>query len=210
MPTPVTRHAVAQIWLRRGIEDLYFSFRTDWDQLQDYSTFVMIMGLEKHLKAVLLYNAHADYEALNHQDARSKIDKLARVWSHRFLDMIEEIDKRGWVPLRHILERQHYCWTGTQLVKAITAGYQETRYPVVRESWRDFPSSEDSRTYHDPLGSSDVGGLIQEVCTACFNYLSIHSDLTPVLSKIHERHCDDEPFERFKNVYSGYSWTMLE
>src|ERR1700761_7561265 len=86
------RHRVAQTWLLRGLEDLFCAFVLSTDAaLERHERFSEIMGIEKCLKAVLLFQAHAEYETLDSQAAREKVTKIAQSHGHRFDRMFKEL-----------------------------------------------------------------------------------------------------------------------
>jgi len=58
----LTSGDVAGTWLQRGIADLYFGFHTMGNEFSSQAMFMQIMALEKHLKAVLLFERCADFE----------------------------------------------------------------------------------------------------------------------------------------------------
>lgn len=58
------RARVAKVWIYYGLADLYFAFDNDDIAFEDSARFAEIMGLEKFLKAVLLFHRPAEYESL--------------------------------------------------------------------------------------------------------------------------------------------------
>jgi hypothetical protein len=47
------------------------------------------MALEKHLKAVLLFERRAEYDQLDECGAREKLNGLAKKYGHRFASMLD-------------------------------------------------------------------------------------------------------------------------
>lgn len=85
------RERVAKTWLFRGLSDLFFAFDSDSPVFEDNARFSEIMGLEKILKAVLLYQRHAEYEALPQGEARQRLNKMAMDFGHKFDVMLKTL-----------------------------------------------------------------------------------------------------------------------
>ena len=76
------RDLVARTWFTRGLDDLFCAFILSADPaLERQERFLEIMGLEKSLKAVLLYHRHAEYEALSGMSARDKVTKIGQQYT---------------------------------------------------------------------------------------------------------------------------------
>jgi hypothetical protein len=78
---------VARMWLYRGIADLYFGFHTMGNEFSAEAMFMQIMALEKHLKAVLLFERRAEYEQLTEDDARRRVNDISKRLGHKFAQM---------------------------------------------------------------------------------------------------------------------------
>lgn len=193
------RKLVAQTWVFRGLCDLYFGFDTEDKRFSDYALFSEIMGLEKFLKAVLLFSCHAEYEELPPEESARKLDKLAKRYGHNIKLMMKLATKAGLSDLNRIKETDFDGYAGRDLIRAVTAGYTETRYPVVRPISDTFPIKETQLTW-DPLSSSGISKFIRAVCKVCFLYLSKSVDFARVLAQFDARYSGKDSFRRFKNL----------
>jgi len=205
----MTPDFVANTWLFRGLCDLYFAFDCDDDIFENYARFSEIMGMEKFLKALLLFHKHSEYEALSDPDARKKIDALAKNIGHKFELMLERAAELGAVAIPTILDQSWDGYRGKNLVDAVYAGYMETRYPVPIPISNSFPI-QTSKTApleytgftQNPLSSSGITKFIYAICNCCFSTL-VRQGLRPekMLAQFEERFAGREAFLRFKNCF---------
>lgn len=205
----MTPERVANTWLFRALCDLYFAFDCDADIFEDYARFSEIMGMEKFLKALLLFHRHSEYETLSDSDARKKIDALAKNIGHKFESMLTEAAQLGAVSIPQILDQDWDGYLGKSLVEAVYAGYMETRYPVPVPISNSFPIPVPERApveysgfTHDPLSSSGITKFIYAICNCCFSTL-VSQGLQPekMLAQFDERFDGREAFLRFKNCF---------
>jgi hypothetical protein len=198
----MTPDRVVNSWLFRGLCDLYFAFECDDDVFEDYERFSEIMGMEKFLKALLLYHRRTEYEALPNAEARKKIDELAKKIGHKFESMLSDAAQRGATDISLILARDFDGYIGKDLVGAVYAGYMETRYPTPVPVSAKFPVPGHPDLYHDPLSSSGITKFVYAVCNACFFALT-EQGLQPkdMLRQFEERFSDREAFSRFTNYF---------
>jgi hypothetical protein len=207
----ITGDAVASTWLQRGIADLYLGFHLDSPCFGDQAMFMQIMALEKHLKAVLLFEERAQFETLPKEQARQKLNEMAKRLSHKFPKMLDSAAAVSKGAIRNVDSTKLGIFEGAALLKSITEGYEETRYPVPRPSWRSFPIVGLENTYHDPLNSSDTDSLIYSICTDCFRYLETRIvDSRYFLVKIAERFGAEESFVRFQRMYLADRWIPIQ
>ncbi len=193
------RKLVAQTWVFRGLCDLYFGFDTEDERFSDNALFSEIMGLEKFLKAILLFNCHDEYEELPPEESAKKLNELAKRYGHNIKLMMRLATKAGLGDLNRIKETDFDGYAGRDLVRAVTAGYMETRYPVPRPISDTFPIKGTELTW-DPLSSSGISKFIRGVCKACFLYLSASVDFSSVLAQFDARYSGKESLPRFKNL----------
>jgi len=194
------RERVAKTWLFRGLSDLIFAFDSDNPAFEDNARFSEIMGLEKFLKAVLLYQRHAEYEALPQDEARQKLNKMAMDFSHKFETMLKALTDAGLLDIEQIRRNDYDGYKGQQLVYAVEKGYMETRYPVPTPVSDNFPIENTGFT-HDPLSSSGMTKFIYAICNACFFELSRTVDFTDMLSQFRGTFQHRESFSRFCNCF---------
>lgn len=191
---------VAKTWLFRGLSDLFFAFDCDNPVFEDNARFSEIMGLEKFLKAVLLYQRTAEYEALPQDEARQRLNKMAMEYGHKFEDMLTELTDVGLSDIEQIRRNDYGGYKGNQLVHAVEKGYMETRYPVPTPVSDNFPIGNTDIT-HDPLSSSGITKFIYAICNACFHELSQKVDLRDMLNQFRETFQHTESFSRFNNSF---------
>lgn len=165
------RNRVAQTWVYRGLYDLFFGFETDDPAFEDHAVFHEIMGMEKFLKAVLLFTRHAEYESLSTGDAKQKLNKLAKSLSHNFKTMFEELGQLAPADVDKLKRGDWGGFKGALLIEALTDGYMETRYPVPTSASERFPIG-NTGFLHDPFGSSGTTEFIYATCNACYAFLA--------------------------------------
>jgi hypothetical protein len=196
----MNREHVAKTWTFRGLSDLFFAFDNDDVAFEDNAVFSEIMGLEKFLKAVLLYQRHAEYELLEHKEARVKLNIMAMNIGHRFDTMLTSLSDGGLQDVDQIKRMTFDGYEGSKLIYAVEKGYMETRYPVPEPVSDNFPIAETGFT-HDPLSSSGITKFIYALCNACFYELSRKVDFKDMLGQFREVFQHRESFTRFNNCF---------
>jgi hypothetical protein len=200
------RDRVVRTWIFRGLCDLYFAFECDdkfkGGLFEDYERFAEISGLEKFLKALLLFHKREEYESLSDSQAREKLDSLARSIGHNFREMLASAATHG-VDVSGIYVCDFDGYNGSQLVKAVQAGYMETRYPVPKPVSDAFPIPDSDGWTRDPLSSSGITKFVYAVCAACFFKLAAAVDFSNVCSDFRKLYASREPFHRFNNLLWG-------
>lgn len=196
----MNRDHVAKIWLFRGLSDLFFAFDSDSPVFEDNVRFSEIMGLEKFLKAVLLYQRHTEYEAHPQDMKREELNKIAMGYGHKFEAMLKALIHAGLIDIEQIKQNSYGRYKGEQLVYALEKGYMETRYPVPTPVSDRFPI-EDTDFSNDPLSSSSMTKFIYALCNACFFELSRTVDFTDMLHQFREKFQHRESFSRFCNCF---------
>jgi len=176
-------------WIRYGLSDLYFGYRNQEGEFYRYSVFFHIMAAEKHLKAVLIYANREQYDSLSSfEEKKTKVDSLAREYSHNFKNMIMDVNSLLEKEMDENLVTEHYSgYKSESLIQAMYEGYMETRYPSVRSASRHFPVESAEGMYHDPLGSSFFTDFIEMICVKCWKYLASRElDTEKVVTAIEE------------------------
>lgn len=191
---------VAKTWLYRGLSDLFFAFDSDDVAFEDNARFNEILGMEKFLKAVLLYQRHTEYESLTRDEARLMLNKMAVDLGHKFDVMLRKLVAGGLIDIEQIRQHTYDGYEGDKLVYAIEKGYMETRYPVPTPVSDKFPI-ENTGFNHDPLSSSGITKFIYAICNACFHELSQKVDFTDMLNQFHEMFQHRKSFSRFNNSF---------
>lgn len=180
--------------------DLYFAFDSDYDAFSDNVLFSEIMGLEKFAKAVLLFHLHKEYEAMDRPAAKKKIDELARDMGHNFKEMLKQLSHFVADDISRIRKTDFDGYSGSELIRAVRAGYMETRYPVPKPISDTFPIM-GTKFKHDPLWSSGITKFIYAVCNACFASLSLDIDFTDLINQYSQKFSHKESFRRFNNLF---------
>lgn len=193
------RQRVAKTWIFRGLCDLFFAFDNDDDSFEDNARFSEIMGLEKFLKAVLLYHRHQEYEGMSELDAKTQLNTVAMKLGHDFKEMMKGVAGLGVDDIKRIERTDFDGYLGAGLIRAVAAGYMETRYPVPRPVSGTFPIKGTTFT-HNPLSSSGITKLYA-VCNACFYALSTQVDFADLRKLFRERFEHRESFGRFENLF---------
>ena len=196
----MNREIVAKTWLFRGLSDLFFAFDNDDVVFEDNARFNEIMGLEKFLKAALLYQRHAEYESLSRNEAGLKLNKMAMALGHKFDHMLTTLADGGLRDVAKIRMTEYDGYDGDTLVHAVEKGYMETRYPVPRPVSDSFPIG-NTGINHDPLSSTGITKFIYAVCNACFHELSQTVNFTDMLNQLRDTYQHRESFARFNNLF---------
>lgn len=165
------RQRVAKLWVHRGLRDLYFAFDCGHDSaFEDNERFSEIMGLEKFMKAVILYHEHQQYEGLSEKDAKIKLNKMAMKLGHKYGEMLDTISTFAPQDIERIRKSDFDGYQGIQLIDAVLGGYMETRYPVPSNVSDNFPIADTGFT-HDPLSSSGFTKYVYALCNTCLHHL---------------------------------------
>lgn len=188
------------MWVRRALNDLYFAFDIEFFPFERYERFAEIMGMEKFLKAVLMFARANEFESLPETSAKIKINKIASSYGHKFDEMILAATNIGIADFEKIKDTNYDGYLGSELVAAVTAGYMETRYPVPTLVSDKFPIGDTGFT-HDPLSSSGITKFIYAVSNSCYFFLTGHIDFTPSLDIFASDFSERESFKRFNNLF---------
>jgi len=200
MVMALDRYQVARTWIYRGLSDLYFAFDNDDPAFEDHARFSEIMGLEKCLKAVVLFHEHAEYEHLAQSEARLHLNRIAQRSGHNFRGMFRRVAKLGVLELEQIQDRDFDGYRGEELIAAVSAGYEETRYPVPRPVSDSFPIPGSGGWTHDPLSSSGITRFIYASSGACVRHLEAYTNLADVKRQFRASFGHLPSFERFLKV----------
>jgi hypothetical protein len=193
------RHRVAKTWVYRGLCDLYFAFDCDDVAFEDNERFSEIMGLEKFLKAFLLFHRHQEYEGVSEREARIKLNQSAIKLGHDFEGMLNATSLLGLEDISRIRATDFDGYMGADLIRAVKAGYMETRYPVPQAISDTFPI-DGTEFSHDPLASSGITKFIYALCNACFIALAAHVYFSDMLRQFRETYQHRESFQRFNTL----------
>ena len=196
----MNRQRVAKEWVHGALCDLYFAFDVEYLSFERYKRFAEIMGMEKFLKATLLFAQHKEYEFLSESEAKIKINKIASSYGHNFSRMILESTKIGITEFDQIKNTDYGGYSGVKLVDAVTDGYLETRYPMPTPVSDKFVIGDTGFT-HDPLSSSGFTEFVYAVCNGCYFFLLKHVDFTDQQIDFAGQFSGKESFKRFNNLF---------
>ncbi len=165
---------VVKIWLTRGIECFFLSFRvSEMDRNLGFDQFLNAMGLEMICKGYLLAIHREKYKGLVEKEANEKINELAKHWGHDVKKLIKKIKKNiGEEKIQPFLEREFKGFEqknknlSKTVLSGIEAAYLECRYPVPQPFYKDkgFKVTGVENAFFDPLCSSDIHRFCYEFC----------------------------------------------
>lgn len=196
----LSRDRVAKTWVFRALSDVFFAFASDDPAFESQAKFSEIMGLEKFLKAVLLYHRHKEYESLPLTNARVKLDKIARELGHEVRQLLKKLPESCIQDVERIKSGGYDGYGGEGLLVAVEQGYTETRYPVPVPVHNNFPIGETGFS-HDPLGSSAFTDFVYALCNACFFELLRSVDFADVIKQFEEKFGHTKALGRFNNLF---------
>lgn len=126
------KQRAVKAWLRRGLEHFYLAFILGEEKRwRHYQPFFDYMGLEVFCKAYHLCERSSEYETLNDEEARQKINEIAKGYSHGLKSMLEEINRLlGDNKINHLLSNIYDSISGSQAVEILESAYLVARYPM--------------------------------------------------------------------------------
>jgi len=192
---------VAKTWISWGISDLYFGFDTDDPIFSDYALFFEIMGLEKFLKAVHLYNCGAEYKDLSDPEAKAYVDRIAITLGHDIKKIIKKVkDDIGIAKIERVKKANFDGYKGSDLIRVVNAAYIESRYPIPNAIYKTFPLKRKG-FYLNPLSSSGITKFIYALCNLSYRRLAEHINFSDVLDCFKKKFGQRESFPRFNNLF---------
>lgn len=197
---------ISETWFFYGACDLYFSFYTEDWTFDYHSAFSAIMALEKHFKGFLLFHRSSEYDQLSDDDAKAKIQSIAREYGHNFEKMATSCGRfLESTELDQLLDQDYDGYSGRDLLQVLRRAYMETRYPTDIPVSLSFPLDEPD-TYHDPLGSSGFHHFVFRICEFLLLSLAPKIDVAKILRNLIGQYEHQEAIGRFKNLFAKDSW----
>ena len=185
----MNKDTVCKAWIWSGIEDLFFGRTIQSEQHRPYKIFNEILGIEKILKAYLLFHNPDRYENLPKEKTKKVIENLVKIeYGHSIKNMLKLASE--YLPSKTVTNlktKDFEGFTGQEMIRIIEAGYMESRYPTLKPIYEQF-KIKDLNIYIDPLGSSAVTRFIYETNRLILSDLRNKIDLSSVK-------------ERFTNTY---------
>jgi hypothetical protein len=192
---------VAKTWISRGLYDLYFGFSIEEKNFSDYALFFEIMGLEKFLKAVHLYNRGSEYKEKDDEAAKICLDKIAKELGHDIKEILKKVKQDiGTSEINNIEKMKFDGYKGLDLIRVVNAGYIETRYPTPRLISDTFPIEGTSLT-RVPLSGSGIKKFIYMLCNLAFQQLAKKENFSDVIIGFKLKFQHKESFKRFNNLF---------
>jgi hypothetical protein len=128
------------------------------------------------------------------------LNKMAKNLGHDFDAMLQNAATHG-ANVARTLTMEFDGYKGSDLVKALKAGYMETRYPVPKPISDAFPIPGAPGFAHDPLSSSGFTKFIYALCNECIFALSAHVAFSDVIKQLGALYAARESFQRFNNLF---------
>jgi len=110
--------------------------------------------------------------------------------------------------IRKVKDKDYDGFKGSDLVKAIEAGYMESRYPVTRPIYEQFKIKGDD-LYRNPLYSTGITKFIYEICRTILLQLRTEVDLDPISRDFIEVYGSRNGTQRFINLMFNGDITLL-
>lgn len=162
MSLKLDKKVVVKTWARRGVVDFYLGFEIS-EKVPWYPPFFYCQGLEKICKAYLLGTKASEYEPLSEQEAKKKIDGIAKNLSkclkqgHCLKEMIEQLISLH-VLDKSVLTKKYANYgaqdiTGEKIIEILEKAYTECRYPVPDSISKRYPLGRNIKW--DPLASDE-------------------------------------------------------
>ncbi len=194
------KESVAKAWVWSGLEDLHFGSLIVFDPHRPYKLFNEILALEKVMKALLLYYESNKYEHLSKKESKDMIEFLAKRHGHNIKKMLKKASKYfGKAPLDKLKSCDFDGFTGSELIRAVEAGYQESRYPTLKPIYEQF-KVEHTDYYRNPLDSSGFTNFIYAANRLVLSHLKSKIDMFSVKKRFIQTYGHMEETERFINL----------
>ena len=204
-------NSVVLDWLTMGIEDFFLSFRVgELDKFSRHKPFLNAMGLEMFCKGYLLAVKRREFEGLAIEEAKGKVNDLAKEMRHKVGFLVEEIkDYIGQGKVQLMLDKKYDVidenvgLTGAIILEAIEKSYLECRYPVPKPFYRKFPVSKlkgSYKAYWDTVNSSGLHEFCYELGREILTDLKAKFDIEIPQSWWNQHIVGDEG-RRFENIF---------
>lgn len=195
------KQIVVRTWLWRGIEHFYLAFVLDEGRWRHYQPLFNYMGLEMFCKSYILAEKHSEYESLNEEASKQKIDKIAKGCGHNLREMLNNINQLiCGNKINNLLSLDFDGYTGVQIVGVLEAAYVETRYPVPRPISEKFPIEGTNLNWY-PLLSSGLSKFAYAICREILLSLKSRFNITVKKIDIDKSILDEESGIRFCRLF---------
>lgn len=196
----MNRNKVAYAWIWSSLEDLHLGFFLSSELHRPYKIFNEILALEKVLKALLLYHSGDKYEKLSEKQSEAVIEDLAKEYGHKIKKMLKESSEYLGDNFFDGLKKDDFDgFSGADMIKAVEAGYMESRYPTLKPIYEYF-KIKGLDIYRDPLGSSGVTKFVYTVNKSVLLHLKSNLSLSSVRERFTHTYGHMEETARFINL----------
>lgn len=142
-------------WVKSGVKDFYIGCFVI-NKIFPYSThFYYSQGLEKIIKAYIIASKESEYKNLTWNEAKNKINEIAKCEKHSLDKMIKKLIKNKVLEISILDEKYPPFGNGRNMVKILLNAYKECRYPMPVSSSSKYPVKKRSKVFFDPMGSSN-------------------------------------------------------
>ncbi len=199
----LTREDIVEAWVYSGMLDFYIAFFMSNKNFHEYSIFYYHQGLEKVCKAYLLGARSAEYEALPEQEARKKVDVIAREMGHKLREMISQLIAArildGDILKKKMCDLENKAIDGNGIIKFLEKAYLESRYLVPKFAYEEYPLSE-IEGWWDPITSCPLDDFADDIGLKVIQ--RIERDFSLSVSREKPRNAiEDEDWIRFRRMF---------
>lgn len=152
----LNKETAVKTWLSRGFHHFHLAFELGDGKWFTYVPYFDALGLEIFAKAYFIAQRSAEFEELNFQEAKKKIDLIAKSYNHKFKKLFEDLNTAvGGNKIQNLLDTRFDGFKGDRICEVLMAANIEIRYPVPTSISDSFPIAGTNMTW-DPLMSSGV------------------------------------------------------
>lgn len=157
------KNTAVKTWLSRGFHHFHLAFELNEGRWFTYVPYFDALGLEIFAKAYFIAQRSAEFEELNSQEAKKKIDSIARAYNHKFKILLGDLNAAvGGNKIQNLLGARFDSFEGDRICEVLMAANTEIRYPVPTSISNSFPIAGTNMTW-DPLMSSGVSKFAYSV-----------------------------------------------
>ena len=202
------RYTVVKIWVGSGVRDFLIAFMIE-EEFPYYVAFMYYQGLEKICKGYILGSMATEYESLPIQQAKDKINKLAKnEMGHNLKEMIKKLvtaavlDKDVFKK-RYLITNDYRFNNGAECIEILEKAYLECRYPVPHPTHKKYPiSGSKSSGFWNPIGSTELRDFAFELGLTIMKRAEKDFNLTVLRDKAtYSVLLKDEDWLRFRRVF---------
>ena len=133
------------------------------------SAFLYSISLELGCKSFLLYHQGDEYENLQFEELKLKVDQLAKKKNHKLYPMLKEISEisSGKV-IKELLAREYrkskdLILSGVEIVKILESCYWEVRYPTPISINDKYPITDEKNSFYDVTIDCHLAFFVEQI-----------------------------------------------